>query len=67
MLTDEVNANNFETNAISYVQFDTLKDSIKKSNEMFPDYKIEVSYREEDNVINGQQSKDNPVNNVSDR
>ncbi len=66
MLTDEVNANNFETNAISYVQFDTLQDSIKKSNEMFPDYKIEVSYREEDNVTNGQQSKDNPVDNVPD-
>lgn len=67
MLTDEVNANNFETNAISYVQFDTLQDSIKKSNEMYPDYKIEVSYRKEDNATNGEQSKGDSVDNVPDR
>ena len=65
MLTDEVNANNFETNAISYVQFDTLKDSIEKSNEMFPDYTFDVKFRREDNT-NGKQPKSNAVDNVSD-
>lgn len=65
MLTDEVNANNFETNAISYVQFDTLKDSIEQSNKMFPDYRFNVEFREEDRT-DGQQLENNTLDNVSD-
>lgn len=63
---DEVNANNFETNAICYVQYDTLKETIKKSNEMFPNYTFEVNYREGDSA-NGKQLENNPINDVSDR
>ena len=47
MITDEANMNNFETKSLCYLWMDTLKKDIKKSNEMYPDFKIDVKFRKE--------------------
>lgn len=47
MITDEANMNNFETKSLCYLWMDTLQKDIKKSNELFPEFKIGVSWRKE--------------------
>lgn len=46
MIKDEANANNFETRALCYGWYDCLKKDLEKSNKMFPDFKIDVKFRE---------------------
>ena len=66
MIVDEANKNDFETKALCYLWIDTLKADIEKSNNMFPDFKINVEFRKED-IRNGTKSDDNSVNNVQSR
>lgn len=66
MITDEATANNFETKSLCYLWLDTLKKDIKKSNEMFPDFKFDVKFRKEV-TENAQRSDDNSTNSVQSR
>lgn len=58
MITKEATMNNFETKALCYVWLDCLKKDIKKSNELFPEFKINVSFRKEV-TQDGETSDDN--------
>ena len=63
MITDEANMNNFETKSLCYLWMDTLKKDLKKSNEMFPGFKIDVKFRKEVQEI-AERSDDNSANSV---
>lgn len=58
LITDEANANNFETRALCYGWFDMLKKDIDKSNAMFPDFKIRIDWREENATIHENNTAD---------
>ena len=47
LITDEANMNNFETKSLCYLWLDMLKKDIKKSNEMFPEFRFDVNFRRE--------------------
>ena len=66
LITDEANANNFETKSLCYTWLDTLKKDIKKSNEMFPDFKFDVRFRKEV-INNAERRNDNSSNSVQSR
>mgnify|MGYP003287693750 CR=1 FL=1 len=63
MITDEANMNNFETKSLCYLWMDTLKKDLKKSNELFPNFKIDVKFRKEVEVI-AERSNDYSANAV---
>lgn len=52
LITDEVNANNVETYALTSIWMDTLNDCIKRVNNMF-DLNISVEFRQNGGEING--------------
>ena len=63
LITDEANMNNFETKSLCYLWLDTLNKDLKKSNEMFPNFKISVKFRKEVEE-NADRSNDNSANDV---
>lgn len=63
LITDEANMNNFETKSLCYLWLDTLKKDIKKSNEMYPNFKFNVEFRKEGENIE-QKPDDNNIDNV---
>ena len=52
LITDEVNANNVETYALTSIWMDTLKDCIKRVNSMF-NLNISVEFRQNGGEMNG--------------
>lgn len=63
MVVKEATMNDFETKALCYTWIDTLKKDLEISNNMFPDFRIEVDFRKE-LYNNGTESNDNTVDNI---
>lgn len=63
LITDEANANNFETKSLCYLWLDTLKKDIEKSNSMFPEFRFDVNFRKEAQT-NGTTRDDNAAGDV---
>ena len=63
LITDEANANNFETKALCYGWYDMLKKDIDKANKMFPEFKINMEWRKEENAAVYENNTFNCVSN----
>lgn len=50
LISDEVNANNAETSAISDLWLDTIRDGIRRTERLYPDINIKVERRYRDNA-----------------